>query len=131
MRRDLLTAVLHGAVLWALGRLLAATILSSGAQDVVAVAGATTVTTAAATAATAWVGRSLDAEPGRLLRRFLPLPVLLAAVTAYLVVSRGASALETVLATAPWLLGPTLAVVAILVARRSRPRRSSMVGELA
>lgn len=131
MRRDVLTAVLHGAVLWALGRLLAATILSSGAQDVLAVAAATTGTAAAATLATAWVSRSLDASPGRLVRRFLPVPLLVAGLTAYLLLTRDASAVQVFLGTLPWLLGPGLALVVLMAVGRRRPRSASMVGELA
>ncbi|GGK80444.1 hypothetical protein [Ornithinimicrobium pekingense] len=131
MRRDLLTAVLHGAVLWALGRMLAVTILSSGAQDVAAVAAATTVTTAAATGATAWVSRSLAATPVQLLRRFLTVPLLLAGLTAYLLLSRDATALELTLGTVPWILGPALSLALVVALRRRRPRSSSMVGEFA
>lgn len=126
MRLDLLITAFHALILWVMVRGLSSLAISSGAQNLWALAGSVAVAVLASTAVAAWLSGTA-AQPGaRQIRRLLPAPTLGAVVTGLLVSANGGSSAQILVSSFAWLLGATIALVGLSLTKNLRLSRSAV-----
>lgn len=122
MRADVLVWAVHALVTWILVRMVASLAVSVGAQSLWALAAAACVTLAVATLLSAWLTRTLRLPSRRHLVRLLPVPVAGALWTGASVLRHGGDPAQLLVAGGAWVGGAVLAVLAIRLTQRARPR---------
>ncbi|MGD8148818.1 hypothetical protein [Ornithinimicrobium sp. Y1694] len=124
--RSLFAYLLHALILWVLTRGLVALAVSSGSQDLWALAAATAATVGIAGLAAAWLLRlAADSVPS-LLSILLPLPLLGAGWAGWSAAAYSSTPAQIAVASGAWVLGAALGVVLVILLRRKRRRRDEM-----
>lgn len=127
--RSVLAWVLHALVLAVLLSGIGAFAGSVGATGLVGMAAVTAVGVALSGFVTVLLLRLTGAPRALLAARLLPVPALLAALTAGRVVGAGGGVGDVALALAAWVLGAAGAVVGGLAAGRLAERRRTAPGD--
>lgn len=122
MRADVLVWIVQAAITWTLVRGVASLAVSAGAQSLWALAAAVAATVAVAALVTAWLTRTARASAQRRAVRLLPIPLAGAAWTTASVLGHGGTAAQTSVSAGAWVVGGLVALLALQLSGRSRPR---------
>ncbi|MFX0537464.1 hypothetical protein ACQBAT_00480 [Ornithinimicrobium sp. Y1847] len=125
--REFLTYALHALIVWVVMRGLVALALSSGSQDLWALAAATTTAVALAGLATAWLTRTARKSVAVVTRRLMPVPLAGGALAAWAAGNYASTTAQIAVAAAAWILGGIASVVLVhLVWRKRRHTETGM-----